>query len=154
MLNCLKNKKGEGTYIYLCVLVLFITMIMSVLIAYMSLTAQISAQKRDIRARLDGYVSEYAIEAYDAIKQGDKYDRHMDYTEFKNGCLSAIGFSSSGRCYYSNDCTLTGATVTVLRGDGFGLTVRYTAVIPIRWNGRVFTSVSIPVTVSSYFKTK
>lgn len=154
MFTCLKNKKGEGTYIYLCVIVLFISMVVSVLVLYMTLSAQIASQKRDMKSKLDGYVSEYATEAYNAIKQGQYYDSHIDYSEFKNNCLPSIGFGSTGVCIYSSSCTLTNATATVLRGDGFGLTVRYNAVIPIRWNGRTFTSISIPVTISGYFKVK
>ena len=37
MINVLKNNKGEATYIYLCILVLVLSMLLSVLILYMGL---------------------------------------------------------------------------------------------------------------------
>ena len=49
---------------------------------------------------------------------------------------------------------MTRPTVTVLRGNGFGLTLRYTAIFPIRWNGKTYQSLKVPITVSSYYKFK
>ena len=44
--------------------------------------------------------------------------------------------------------------VMILRGEGFGITLHYTAVFPIVWNGKTYGDLSIPVTVSSYYKIK
>ena len=44
--------------------------------------------------------------------------------------------------------------VTSLKGDGFGITVRYTVVFPIKWNGNAYKSLEVPITVSSYYKSK
>ena len=66
------SKKGES-YIYLCVLVLFISMLVSVVILYMGLMAQAQIQKRDVKMKLDSCVSEFATEAFDSIKQGGNY---------------------------------------------------------------------------------
>ena len=41
------SKNGES-YIYVCVLVLFISMLVSVVILYMGLMAQVQIQKRDV----------------------------------------------------------------------------------------------------------
>ena len=49
---------------------------------------------------------------------------------------------------------MTRPEVTTLNGDGFGLTVHYTAIFPITWNGRTYSSLEVPVTVSSYYKSK
>lgn len=51
------SKKGES-YIYVCVLVLFISMLVSVVIMYMGLMAQVQIQKRDVKMKLDSCVSE------------------------------------------------------------------------------------------------
>ena len=88
-MNALKNKKGES-YIYLCVIIMFITMLVSVLILYMGLTAQVQAQKRDTKAKLDGYISDYATEIYDALKQGDNYAMSIDWNDLESGVFSEL----------------------------------------------------------------
>ena len=156
MMKILKSKKGEGTYIYLCVLILVISMLLSVLILYMGLCAQVQIQKRDMKHKLDGYISDYATVAFNAVKQGEVYEVYVDYENLANGCLPSLGFTQSDSVYrYDNgNCTLIGPEVKVLRGEGFGITLHYTAVFPIVWNGKTYGDLSIPVTVSSYYKIK
>lgn len=155
-MKILKSKKGEGTYIYLCVLILVISMLLSVLILYMGLCAQVQIQKRDMKHKLDGYISDYATIAFNAVKQGEAYEIYVDYENLANGCLPSLGFTQSDSVYrYDNgNCTLIGPEVKVLRGEGFGITLHYTAVFPIVWNGKTYGDLSIPVTVSSYYKIK
>lgn len=155
-MKILKSKKGEGTYIYLCVLILVISMLLSVLILYMGLCAQVQIQKRDMKHKLDGYISDYATVAFNAVKQGEAYEIYVDYENLANGCLPSLGFTQSDSVYrYDNgNCTLIGPEVKVLRGEGFGITLHYTAVFPIVWNGKTYGDLSIPVMVSSYYKIK
>lgn len=155
-MKILKSKKGEGTYIYLCVLILVISMLLSVLILYMGLCAQVQIQKRDMKHKLDGYTSDYATVAFNAVKQGEAYEIYVDYENLANGCLPSLGFTQSDSVYrYDNgNCTLVEPEVKVLRGEGFGITLHYTAVFPIVWNGKTYGDLSIPVTVSSYYKIK
>lgn len=156
MMKILKSKKGEGTYIYLCVLILVISMLLSVLILYMGLCAQVQIQKRDMKHKLDGYISDYATVAFNAVKQGEAYESYVDYENLANGCLPSLGFTQSDSVYrYDNgNCTLVEPEVKILRGEGFGITLHYTAVFPIVWNGKTYGDLSIPVTVSSYYKIK
>lgn len=156
MMKILKSKKGEGTYIYLCVLILVISMLLSVLILYMGLCAQVQIQKRDMKHKLDGYISDYATIAFNAVKQGEAYEIYVDYENLASGCLPSLGFTQSDSVYrYDNgNCTLVEPEVKVLRGEGFGITLHYTAVFPIVWNGKTYGDLSIPVTVSSYYKIK
>ena len=156
MMKILKSKKGEGTYIYLCVLILVISMLLSVLVLYMGLCAQVQIQKRDMKHKLDGYISDYATIAFNAVKQGEAYEIYVDYENLANGCLPSLGFTQSDSVYrYDNgNCTLIGPEVKVLRGEGFGITLHYTAVFPIVWNGKTYGDLSILVTVSSYYKIK
>lgn len=155
-MKILKSKKGEGTYIYLCVLILVISMLLSVLILYMGLCAQVQIQKRDMKHKLDGYISDYATVAFNAVKQGEAYEIYVDYENLANGCLPSLGFTQSDSVYrYDNgNCTLVEPEVKVLRGEGFGITLHYTAVFPIVWNGKTYGDLSIPVAVSSYYKIK
>ena len=61
MKQLMDNKSGLS-YIYLCVLILFLSMLTSVLFLYMELTAQVEVQKRDVQRKVDGYIAEYAVE--------------------------------------------------------------------------------------------
>ncbi len=157
MFKILKNKRGEGTYIYLCVLVLVMSMLISVLVLYMGLTAQVQIQKRDMQAKLDGYISQCAIEVFDAIKQGAVYDQVIPWDELPSGAIRTLGFTDIGMMRYEypgGNCSMTRPECTVLRGDGFGVTVKYTAIFPILWNGREYTQLEIPVQITSYYRFK
>lgn len=84
----LKDKNGDA-YIWLCVIVVFISMLLSVLILYMGLLAQVQIQKREVKTKLDSVVSEYATEMFGAIKQGAPSERYTD--DPKVGYLSKNG---------------------------------------------------------------
>ena len=51
----LKSKNGDA-YIWLCVIVVFISMLLSVLILYMGLLSQVQIQKREVKTKLDSVV--------------------------------------------------------------------------------------------------
>ena len=152
----LKNNRGGVSYIYLCVIVLIASMMFSVLIMYMGLCAQVQIQKRDVKHKLDAYLSEVAIEEFDSIKQGAHYNDHLNYEMLERGAYQALGFTSESDVYeYSNsNCVMTYPKVSALRGDGFGLKVEYIAVFHIEWNGKTYTNLKIPVSVTGYFKMK
>lgn len=155
-MGILKNKNGIA-YIYVCIITLFIAALLSVVVLYMGLISQVQIQKRNIQKKLDSYMAEYATEAFNAIKQGESYEVHIDYYELQQGVFPTFGFTSPNMSEYhyaNGNCTITRPVITVLRGNGFGLTARYNAIFPIRWNGKAFSSLTIPVTVSSYFKFK
>lgn len=150
----LKNKNGES-YIYLCVIILFISLLLSVIILYMGLMAQVRVQKHNTKARLDGYVTESAVKAFNDLKQGENYANTFDWYSFENGVYKALGFEDDDEIYeYSNGTKMTRPTVTVLNGEGFGIKIEYTAIYPINWNGKTYADMEIPVTIVSYFKGK
>ena len=100
--EALKDKNGDA-YIWLCVIVVFISMLLSVLILYMGLLSQVQIQKRDMKHKLDGYISDYATVAFNAVKQGEAYEVYVDYENLANGCLPSLGFTQSDSVYrYDN----------------------------------------------------
>ena len=158
MLNRIKqatfSKKGE-VYIYVCVLVLSISMLVSVVILYMGLLAQVQIQKRDVKNKLDSCVAEYATEAFDSIKQGDNYEL-LDLEKLKENAYRHLGFGSDDTSitYDNGNCTMSRPTVTTLSGNGFGLTATYTVSFPISWGGKTFADLQVPITVTSYYRFK
>ena len=155
MKQLMDNKSGLS-YIYLCVLILFLSMLTSVLFLYMELTARVEVQKRDVQRKVDGYIAEYAVESFDALKQGNSYEKYMDYTDLVSRAYVALGFEdeSDTEYAYPNGISMSRPVITALEGDGFGLKVEYTSYFPIQWNGSEFTSLAIPVTVTGYYKAK
>ncbi len=149
------STKGES-YIYVCVLVLVISMLVSVVIMYMGLMAQVQIQKQDVELKLDSCISEYAVEAFDSIKQGESYENVIDMNKLKQNAYSRLGFapSDSSIVYGNGNCTMTRPTITTLLGDGFGLTVTYTVSFPITWGGKTFSDLTVPITVTSFYKLK
>ncbi len=151
----LNSKNGEA-YIYLCVIVVFICLLTSVVILYMGLTAQVRMQKKDVQAKLDSFLAGYAAESYDALKQGSEKEDYLAWSELEAGAYAALGFPEQSDTVYAypNGSRMTRPTVTTLKGDGFGVTVEYTASFPIQWNGVAYSELEIPVTVTSYYKMK
>ena len=149
------SKKGES-YIYVCVLVLFISALVSVVIMYMGLMAQVQIQKRDVEMKLDNIVSEYAVEAFDSIKQGENLDRVIDLDKLKQNAYTALGFNAyaTSITYPNGNCKMSRPTITTLSGNGFGLTATYTVSFPVKWGGRTFADLTVPITVTSYYKFK
>ena len=149
------SKKGES-YIYVCVLVLFISMLVSVVIMYMGLMAQVQIQKRDVEMKLDNIVSEYAVEAFDSIKQGENLDRVIDLNKLKQNAYTELAFNAyaTSITYPNGNCKMSRPTITTLSGNGFGLTATYTVSFPIQWGGRTFADLTVPITVTSYYKFK
>ena len=155
-MKSLKNKRGDS-YIYLCVIIVFVCLLVSVIILYTGLIAQVQIQKRDVQAKLDSYVSSRATDEYDALKQGSVKDNYFEWNQIEAEAYKALGFpneSDEVYVYENGNCTMTRPTVTILKGDGFGVTVEYVAIFPITWNGTVFIDLEIPVTVTSYYKTR
>jgi len=156
MIKALKNKKGDS-YIYLCVIVIFITMLVSVVILYMGLMAQVQTQKRDVRGKLDSFIADYATEMFDSLKQGDNYLDAFDIQGLIDGSYEALGFddiSDTEYVYPNGNCTITRPTVTTLTGNGFGVQVEYIAKFPIKWNGKSYADLEVPISVTSYYKFK
>ena len=155
-MKSLKNKRGDS-YIYLCVIVVFVCLLVSVMILYTGLIAQVQIQKRDVQAKLDSYVSSRATDEYDALKQGSVKDHYFEWNQIEAEAYKALGFpneSDEVYVYENGNCKMTRPALTILKGDGFGVTVEYVAIFPIAWNGMVFTDLEIPVTVTSYYKTR
>lgn len=139
-MRILKTKNGEG-YVWLAVLVLFLSLLTSVLLLYLTLCGQVLNERRERKQALDSYLAAFAKASYDAIRQGDSYADAIDYAKLTDNCQSALGLSDD-------------TEVILERGNGFGLTISYTLKIPVSWNGRAFGTLSVPMRVSSFYEEK
>ena len=93
MKNALQNKRGNS-YVWLCVVVLVASMLFSVLLLYMSLTAQVGIQKRETQAKLDGYLAAFAAGEYNALKRGADYEQYLAWERLEQGVYPVLGFEN------------------------------------------------------------
>lgn len=123
---------------------------------YMGLMAQVQIQKRDVEMKLDNVVAEYAVEAFDAIKQGESLNRVIDLNKLKQNAYTELGFSTfaTSITYPNGNCKMSRPSITALSGNGFGLTATYTVSFPVKWGGKTFADLTVPITVTSYYKFK
>ena len=85
-MRILKTKNGEG-YIWLAVLVLFLSLLTSVLLLYLGLCGQVLNERRERKQALDSYLAEFAKASYDAIRQGDGYaDANAPHCKYCANC--------------------------------------------------------------------
>ena len=147
----------EGlAYVPICFLVMFICLLTSIVMLYMGLMAQVQIQKRDVKLKLDNHITQYAVEAFDSIKQGENYIEAINLSKLQQTAYASLGFSASDVSYtYENgNCTMSRPTITVLSGEGVGLSATYIASFPIVWNSKTYADLEVPLTVISYYKFK
>ena len=87
MKRAIENHRGEG-YIWLAVLVLFLSLLSSVLLLYLTLCGQVLNERRERKQALDSYLAEFAKASYDAIRQGDGYFRKV--SPFRRSTAAAV----------------------------------------------------------------
>lgn len=152
------NNKGFS-YILTCVIVLIVCMLVAIGIEYAYVLHTANAEKEDKQLILDSMMTSYAVEKYDALKQGAAYTKYIDNATMKSKAYSVLGFGYSGttRLTVSNGdrvYTVTRPIVTTLTGDSFGVVVRYTAKIPFTVFGRRIADISVPVEIVSKYQEK
>lgn len=94
-MKLLRNKKGFS-YILTCVLVLAVVMMIAVSVQYSLVFSLVRSEKEASRLALDSVVTKYAVEQYDALKQGEAYASHIDRTELVRRAYGTLGFANAG----------------------------------------------------------
>ena len=91
----LRNKKGFS-YILTCVLVLAVVMMIAVSVQYSLVFSLVRSEKETSRLALDSLVTKYAVEQYDALKQGEAYASHIDRAQLVRRAYGTLGFADAG----------------------------------------------------------
>ncbi len=146
MKKILTNKNGSG-YILTCVMVIISVVILLVLLQYMSVYHTAKVRKDEIKLTLDGYVTRYAIESYDALKQGEQYPSHLDIEGLKEGAQAEIDG-------YIDRYNMSDVRITPLYTGCFGVQAEYVITIPFEMFNRKISDIRIPVTIVSQYTEK
>lgn len=157
-MNNLKNKKGFS-YILVCVFILAAVMLTFVALQYASIYHIAREQKQDTQLTLDSYVTTYAVNKYNALKQGTEYDKYIDRADLVEGAYYVLGSPriitleyrpESGTGAYS----VTNLAVNALVGDSFGVFVTYDLNIPFEVFGMKISDIKVPVEIVSSYTEK
>ena len=146
MKKILTNKNGAG-YILTCIMVIIGVVVLLVLLQYMSVYHTAKVRKDEIKLTLDGYVTRYAIESYDALKQGEQYSAYLDVDGLKEGAQAEIA-------EYIDQHNLSDIRITPLYTGCFGIQVEYVITIPFEMFGRKISDIHITVTTVSQYAEK
>ena len=139
----LRNKNGFS-YILTCVLVLAVVMMIAVSVQY---------------SLVFSLVTKYAVEQYDALKQGEAYASHIDRTQLVRRAYGMLGFADAGiteKTVSKGDASyiVSRPEITAADSGSIGVTVRYTMTVPFRAFGRVVAEIPIPVEINAMLNEK
>ena len=154
-MNTLKNRNAFS-YIIICVVILVLVMFIAVAMQYAFVYHIANTQKADTQLLLDGYVTRYAIEKYDALKQGASYKAFIERESLVSGAYTLLGFNKTGGASsisYSGvkQYTMTKPIISATVDDSFGVTVKYTLIIPFEAFGNKIADITVPVEIVSKY---
>ena len=154
-MNTLKNRNAFS-YILICVVILVLVMFIAVAMQYAFVYHIANTQKADTQLLLDGYVTKYAIEKYDALKQGASYEAFIERESLVSGAYTLLGFNKTGvesSISYSGikEYTMTKPTISATSDDSFGVTLKYTLKIPFEAFGNKIADITVPVEIVSKY---
>ena len=92
-------------------------------------------------------MTRYAIESYDALKQGEQYPSHLDIEGLKEGAQAEIDG-------YIDRYNMSDVRITPLYTGCFGVQAEYVITIPFEMFNRKISDIRIPVTIVSQYTEK
>ena len=156
-MKMLRNKKGFS-YILTCVLVLAVVMMIAVSVQYSLVFSLVRSEKEASRLALDSLVTKYAVEQYDALKQGEAYASHIDRAQLVRRAYGTLGFADAGiteKTVSKGDASYTVSRPEITADSGsIGVTVQYTMTVPFRAFGRIVAEIPIPVKINAMLNEK
>jgi len=155
----LKNKRGDG-YVFPCVMIVVICMILSVFIFFAGVVNMVRITQENTKVVLDSYIMKSSIEIYNSIKQGSDYtdvldqnvyiDNLCDFCSLAKGSYFLYAYDEDGQVKYM----MTRPTITFREENTLKIELYYTLYVPVRFSGEIVRYAVIPVTVDSSFTEK
>ena len=163
--NCKKVKRAIGnkkgfSYVPVCIAILAVMMLVAVVIQYAYVYHIAREQQNETQLKLDSYVTRCAVNKYDALKQGEPWDKYIDRNELVDGAYSLLGFPRIITLEYREPVEIDGKyvmsrpNIRAIAGDAFGVLVDYEITIPFVLWGREVAKIRVPITIVSQFKQK
>lgn len=157
------NKRGEGL-LYSCVMIVALSMVISVLITFVSTVSLVEGTRRMNRTALDKYVTKSSIEIYHCVKNGHDYasmlGKYFDGTEVLDEIFYQAKFEVRENMFYSYEWDgteryhITIPVFSSVRPETLHFRLQYTMFVPIRFAGIRVGYAAIPITLESHFTEK
>lgn len=122
------RKKGIS-HIMTCVLILFSIMLIAISVQYANIYHVAQDQKNVVKLKIDSYITECAINNYNALKQGESWGNYIDRDELVQRVHLIL---SQHQEAIDKKYTMTEPVVHALEGDNFGVIVEYELGIPFK----------------------
>lgn len=156
MKTTLKNKKGFS-HVITCVMILGIVMAVYTFIQYASVYHIAREQKNETKLKIDSFVTTYAVENYNALKQGEAWSEYLDLSSLVNEIYTLLGFPRYITLEYKPTAPVEGKyimsepDVYALTGDSFGVLVEYEISIPFEVFGYRIADITVPIEIISRY---
>ena len=142
--NAIANQKGFS-YILTCVLLIFVMLLVAVSVQYVTVYHIARTQKNEMQLRIDGYLTRYAMEEYDSLKQGEAWGQYLDRDALTEGVYDLLHNES-------DSYVMIQSGVSELTGDRFGIMVDYVISIPLELYNRKIAEIYFQVTIVSRYQ--
>ena len=147
----LKNKRGVS-YVLVCVIVLFASMLIFVGMQYSSTIIAVEEQKNDTQLKLESCIMKSAIDNYDALKQGTAYTDYVDRDRLISDTYEALGFSWDMEYIQSEKYKMTRPEIETIDENGYGIKVMYELTVPFEFLDHTITEITVPVELYAEYK--
>lgn len=158
-MKIVKNIRGDG-YVFPCVIILVICMILSVFIFFASTASWIRITKENTETVMDSYIIKNSITIFNSIKQGNDYTEVLDAAVYIDDLCKYCTLVSKGNYLYAYDSKgkvqyqISKPYFTFQKENTLKIQVHYTLYVPIWFNGKAVGSAVIPVTINSALSEK
>jgi len=153
-MKILKNKHGDG-YVFPCVMIVVLCMLLSVFIFFASTASWIRVTKKNSETVMDSYIMKNSIEIYNSIKQGNDYTEALDtdvyiddlckFCTLVKGSSYLYHYDSDGRLQYR----MSRPVITFRQENTLKIQISYTLYVTVYFDNRPVTNAVVPVTVVS-----
>ncbi|OJU18287.1 MAG: hypothetical protein BGN88_00905 [Clostridiales bacterium 43-6] len=153
------NKRGDG-YLFQCVMIVVVAMILSVVIFYANTISLVRITEENTKIVLDSYVIKNSIIIYNSIKQGDNNTDVLDENLYIKDLCEFCTLDNSGTMLYSyNDdgsikYKMSLPVISFREANTLEIQLDYTMYVPIQLDSKTLWYAAVPMTVVSSFSEK
>lgn len=154
-----KSTKGEA-YPMICVYIIIFVSLLALIITYTSAISKVNIMRENTKVVLDSFVTENAVEIFKSIKQGNDYTEVINEKGFRTALVRFCTLEMREDKLYSMDKDgtekyhITNPVISFREENELELIASYTISVPLSFAGMSFTTVSVPIEVTSILTEK
>ncbi len=158
-MKMIKSVRAEG-YVLPCVFIIIFAMLLTMIMTYTATVSKVNIMIENSKVVLDSFVTENSVGIYESIKQGNDYTEVINQEEYRKSLIEFCTFVEKNNSLYSMDANgtenyhITNPVVSFREENQLELVANYDIIIPISFAGMSFTTVSVPIEISSILTEK